>query len=284
LRSSHRRSAQRAGELSSSSSRDLSLPSRVFPPGRRQARPQGLGLDCLPYGFFPFGVFPVAGRRLAEVVTPLIPLPSQRFSRSQGLTPPATCRPCFMPVPPLGFFPEDSPGREAVHPLEWSCPPVVRIPAVSLLHIALPMSHQEHPWYSSDTFMKHRTNRYAPLQDFVPRVRPCALEPAVKPEREPEPSGFFTSSGASLSVPGPSCRSPLLSFNPGLRTNQNRLFRVFPARRSAWLLRACRPSRGFPTFPASSRFVVSSLGGTPPGRCDVTIDPWPFFELQQPLP
>lgn len=33
------------------------------------------------------------------------PLPSQRFARSQGLAPPGTCRPCFMPVPSLGFFP-----------------------------------------------------------------------------------------------------------------------------------------------------------------------------------
>jgi hypothetical protein len=32
-------------------------------------------------------------------------VPSQRFSRSQGLAPPHACRPCFMPVPPLGFYP-----------------------------------------------------------------------------------------------------------------------------------------------------------------------------------
>jgi hypothetical protein len=32
-------------------------------------------------------------------------LPSQRFARSQGFTPPATCWPYFMPVPSLGFFP-----------------------------------------------------------------------------------------------------------------------------------------------------------------------------------
>jgi len=32
-------------------------------------------------------------------------VPSQRFSRSQGLTPPHPCRPCLMPVPPLGFHP-----------------------------------------------------------------------------------------------------------------------------------------------------------------------------------
>jgi len=32
-------------------------------------------------------------------------LPSQRFSRSQGLNPPRTCRPYFMPVPSLRFYP-----------------------------------------------------------------------------------------------------------------------------------------------------------------------------------
>jgi hypothetical protein len=38
-------------------------------------------------------------------------LPSQRFSRSQGFAPPAICRPCFMPVPPMGF-----PFRADFHP------------------------------------------------------------------------------------------------------------------------------------------------------------------------
>jgi hypothetical protein len=54
---------------------------------------------------FPFGVFPVPGSHISPEVTSLRLLPSQRFSRSQGLTPPGTCRPCFMPVPPLGFYP-----------------------------------------------------------------------------------------------------------------------------------------------------------------------------------
>jgi hypothetical protein len=64
------------------------------------------GSSCLPCGFFPFGVFPELGSH----ITPEIPLirvevPPQRFSRSRGLDPPSTCRPCFMPVPPMGFRP-----------------------------------------------------------------------------------------------------------------------------------------------------------------------------------
>jgi hypothetical protein len=30
-------------------------------------------------------------------------VPSRRFARPQGLSPPGTCQPCFMLVPPLGF-------------------------------------------------------------------------------------------------------------------------------------------------------------------------------------
>jgi hypothetical protein len=53
-------------------------------------------------------------------------LPSQRFSRSQGFSPPTLCRPYFMPVPPLGFRP---PGpfdvRRSIDSLEPLYPLVV---------------------------------------------------------------------------------------------------------------------------------------------------------------
>jgi hypothetical protein len=39
---------------------------------------------------------------------PRVLLPPQRFSRSRGFAPPTACRPCFMPVPPLGFSPSGS--------------------------------------------------------------------------------------------------------------------------------------------------------------------------------
>jgi len=59
--------------------------------------------DFLPCGSFPFGVFPVLGSYFSRRVPASEYVPSQRFSRSQGLIPPGTCRPCFMPVPPMGF-------------------------------------------------------------------------------------------------------------------------------------------------------------------------------------
>jgi len=60
---------------------------------------------CLPCGFFPFGVFPAPGSHLSRRVPASRYVPSQRFARSQGLAPPGACRPCSMPVPPLGFSP-----------------------------------------------------------------------------------------------------------------------------------------------------------------------------------
>lgn len=55
-------------------------------------------------------------------------VPSQRFSRSQGFFPPATCQPCFMLVPPLGFLPSGSIStHRAVHPLGCRCPPGVQL-------------------------------------------------------------------------------------------------------------------------------------------------------------
>jgi hypothetical protein len=69
--------------------------------------------NCLPCGSFPFGVLPVVGSHLLPRPTiPWVTLPSQRFARSQGFSPPATCRPYFMPVPPMGFHP---PGSCDVH-------------------------------------------------------------------------------------------------------------------------------------------------------------------------
>lgn len=54
-------------------------------------------------------------------------LPPQRFSRSRGFAPPDTCRPCFMPVPSMGFFPFRADfTRRAFGSLEPPSPLVVR--------------------------------------------------------------------------------------------------------------------------------------------------------------
>ena len=80
----------------------------------------------LPCGFFPFDVFPVSGSNSTWKQPTSSLLPSQRFSRSQGLNPPGTCRPYFMPVPSMGFLPSRvHPTRGAVRPFERRCPPVV---------------------------------------------------------------------------------------------------------------------------------------------------------------
>jgi len=97
-----------AGQLAppGSSSPGLQLLSRVFNTGACLPPRSPPASDNLPCGSFPFGVFPATGGNSSrERPAPGYPRPSQRFSRSQGLTPPAPCRPCFMPVPPLGFYP-----------------------------------------------------------------------------------------------------------------------------------------------------------------------------------
>lgn len=56
--------------------------------------------------FLPLRRFPNNGQPLtSQGYQPWVTVPSQRFSRSQGFHPSVVCRPCFMPVPPLGFSP-----------------------------------------------------------------------------------------------------------------------------------------------------------------------------------
>jgi len=107
-------------------------PSWRVPPGAARSS------DCLPCGCFPFDVFPSAGSHLVPGVTSLrVPLPSQRFARSQGFAPPTGCRPCFMPVPSLGFHPSGfSPTRRAVRAFERPCPLAVSGPAAKLFRFA----------------------------------------------------------------------------------------------------------------------------------------------------
>jgi hypothetical protein len=68
-------------------------------------------LGCLPCALPPFGVFPMMASHVPQGFQALVKVPPQRFSRSRGFTPPIICRPCFMPVPPLGF-----PSRADFHP------------------------------------------------------------------------------------------------------------------------------------------------------------------------
>jgi hypothetical protein len=90
-------------------SRNLSLPSRVIRSGAAGRRSTSFG--CLPCGFFPFGVFTKMGSHFSQGYHSWVTVPSQRFSRSQGFDPPILSRPCFIPVPPMGF-----PFRAEFHP------------------------------------------------------------------------------------------------------------------------------------------------------------------------
>ena len=56
----------------------------------------------------PFGVFPTVRSHSPRRYQPRVRLPPQRFTRSRGFAPPTVCRPCFMPVPPVGFSPSRS--------------------------------------------------------------------------------------------------------------------------------------------------------------------------------
>jgi hypothetical protein len=108
------------------SSPGLLLPSRVRL--RRRCHEQGRPCrGCLPCGLSPFGVFPAVSSHLSGGSKPRY-VPSQRFSRSQGLAPPTACRPCFVPVPPLGFLPSRAdlhsqsrtPSRTPIPSWSWS--------------------------------------------------------------------------------------------------------------------------------------------------------------------
>jgi hypothetical protein len=136
-------------------------------------------LKHLPCGFYPFSVFLAPGSHITLEATNLQLLPSQRFSRSQGLTPPGTCRPCFMPVPPLGFYPpgfiplaEPHVLSNAVALLRLTQLPVSASPPL-LIQAIQAMSLLAHGGMFDAA---HR--RQAPLQGLAPRERPFS-RPAV---------------------------------------------------------------------------------------------------------
>jgi len=172
LRSSLRRSA-RMIMSPGRSSLGLSLPSRARVHCRRRWR--GFPLrGFLPCGLFPFGVFPAPGSHSSRGVPTLGYVPSQRFARSQGLAPPGACRPCCMPVPPLGFLPSGS--NSLAEPsvlsdvdalLGLACRPAT-VPASGARpgSWGCPSSSRMHA-------RRRRLLRQAPLQGLAPCERPC---------------------------------------------------------------------------------------------------------------
>jgi hypothetical protein len=142
-----------------------------------------------------------------------VKVPSQRFSRSQGFDPPGTCRPCFMPVPSLGF-----PFRGSFHP--QSC-------LLSRAPYPLVVGRSCH------------FRVLLPASVLAPRQL-CRLKRAA-------PLLGFTSLGISPSLLAIQRIHPLWSFSTGRRAAPVDALQSFgPAKKSAWLSRACHPLRGLP--------------------------------------
>jgi len=160
------------------SSPGLSLPSRARLHCGRRWRGYPLR-GFLPCGSLPFGVFPAPGSYSPRGVPALEYVPSQRFARSQGLLPPGACRPCCMPVPPLGFHPSGS--NSLAEPSVLS--DVDALLGLACRPATVPASGV-HPgsWGYPDSSRMHarrrRLLRQAPLQGLAPCERPC-LRPVV---------------------------------------------------------------------------------------------------------
>ena len=165
-----------------------------------------------PLRFLPLRRFPSSGQLLfTQGYQPRATVPSQRFSRSQGLLPPATCRPYFVPVPPLGFSPS-GPIPPVKHSALSSFSALLRLAHLAVA--ASTVSHRRVPRtllvFFDSIFAKQHFARFAPLQGFAPHERSHLLSTDIT-VRRPRPSWAFSSLGIS---PFPSLglpRSPILS-------------------------------------------------------------------------
>jgi hypothetical protein len=146
-------------------------------------------------------------------------LPSQRFSRSQGFSPASVCRPCFMPVPPLGFCPSRT--ISVRRALRASQPfPALLWLAHRLVPLAIFLSEAS-PEILLTSFKKtsrlESLCRLAPLKGFSPCGRPfpcfCCYTSAGLAALK-----AFSSSGVSQKFcPGPlRCLSSLGLFQKSL--------------------------------------------------------------------
>ena len=128
-------------------------------------------------------------------------VPSQRFARSQGFTPPSTCRPCFMPVPSMRFYPSRSNStRRAVHPLRCPFPLVVARQLLSTSSVYPPIFQERilapiHLYREVVAFLSHSTTGlYSLRMSVLPKKW-------FRPLRESRPSWAFPSLGGSPSSP-----------------------------------------------------------------------------------
>lgn len=100
-------------------------------------------------------------------------LPSQRFSRSQGLNPPRTCRPYFMPVPSLRFYPS-----RFSHPRSRTSSRTP-LPSCGYPDLWLPHHPFALPGYPGGIPSKHRHIVDAAPWKPDPTSRPCSPRASV---------------------------------------------------------------------------------------------------------
>jgi hypothetical protein len=177
-------------------------------------------------------------------------LPSQRFSRSQGFAPPAICRPCFMPVPPLGFPPpEIFSGCRALGHLSVSLALLRFTPGIHSLAIPSSSALWESLAFRSGTSRLESVLPRALLQGFALCRRPSPRAGFYATSRGPRPLDGFPPQGLPSAAPG-------LPFGPSsLELSRTFLLRDLPtgspeflAALSAWPSQALPPLSRFITF------------------------------------
>jgi len=183
-------------------------------------------------------------------------LPPQRFSRSRGFAPPDTCRPCFMPVPSMGFFPFRADfTRRAFGSFEPPSPLVVRWFEKRSASAAMEGCTSGCAFHDS-CLVKQRFSDQSHFRVLVP-TSVCTPHRLFGPSEEPRPSGFVLPRGFSLFAGGfPESPSSLELHRRSATLIRRLPFRVFcPARGRNGLFRVFRPFRGFPPFLPSKLFA-----------------------------
>ena len=248
------------------SSLGLSLLSRVYPLCCRCcSSSKALTNNTLPCGFLPLRRFPSTGQPLtSQDYQSWVTVPSQRFSRSQGFHPPATCRPYFMPDPPLGFHPSG--------PIPLAKPSTLSNGSALLGLAPLAVAASVASFLRKPRTISAFSNR--PLRSntsldsphfralLLTSVRVFCRHIYRTEDRDPRVS---TSLGISPSPAAGFPRSLFLSWTwlSPCRTNRQLPFRVLPPGRSAGLFRVCHPFRGLPPHHSIQSLRRVGVSGLP---------------------
>ena len=198
-------------------------------------------------------------------------MPSQRFSRSQGFTPPAACRPCFMPVPPLGFHPSRSISVRRASDLSAFLPSCGRLLFPSLSpSISLPRALRFCSLLRSG-LRDDSAQSECPTPGLFSLRSSVSLGRLLHLTQGPRPSWAFPPQGSIPLHPRPS-QAPVLS-----RASPGPSRKIFPAapqsffgaESSARLSRARPPLSRFPTLRSFPALRSASASGLPLRGCPV---------------